>query len=98
MITDGQRRGRIELRTTDEEKRLLAAAAAHEQMDLTAFVLRAAMPAAREALERAERIALSRRDAERVLELLDHPAPPTPALLAAVRRRRERERAAHQQA
>ena len=31
---------RIELRTTKEEKRLLAAAAAHERLDVTSFIMR----------------------------------------------------------
>lgn len=93
MTTDSPRQERIELRATREEKALLAAAAAHEQLDLTAFVLRSALPAAREAVERAEAVHLSRRDAERVLALLADPAPPTDALLAAARRRATRQRA-----
>jgi uncharacterized protein (DUF1778 family) len=36
---------------------------------------------------RAERISLSERDTERVLDLLENPPAPTPALLAAARRR-----------
>jgi len=78
---------RIELRATDEEKRLLTAAAAAERMDVTTFVLRAAMPAALDALDRAERIQLSERDTRRVLELLENPPSPTPALIAAAERR-----------
>jgi uncharacterized protein (DUF1778 family) len=38
----------------------------------------------------AERIVLTRRDSERVLALLEAPPRPTPALLAAARRRRGR--------
>ena len=45
------------------------------------------LPTAREVVERAERIVLSERDTERVLELLENPPEPTPALLAAARRR-----------
>ncbi len=78
---------RIELRATKEEKRLLAAAAAYERLDVTSFVLRAALPAAREVVARNERIVLSERDTERVLALLENPPEPTPALLAAARRR-----------
>ncbi len=79
---------RIELRTTKEEKRLLAAAAAYERLDLTSFIMRNALAAAREVVDRAERIDLSERDAERVLALLENPPKPTSALLAAARRRR----------
>lgn len=78
---------RIELRTTQDEKRLLTAAAAHERLDVTSFIMRAALPAARDVVERAERLALSKRDSLRVLDLLENPPAPTPALLAAARRR-----------
>jgi uncharacterized protein (DUF1778 family) len=84
------RNERIELRTTREEKQLLAAAAAHERLDVTAFIMRNALPAAREVVDRAERIVLSERDTTRVLELLENPPRPTPALLSAARRRLER--------
>ena len=81
---------RIELRATKEEKRLLAAAAAHERLDMTSFIMRAVLPAARGAVDRAERIELSARDTARVLDLLENPPKPTPALLAAARRRAAR--------
>ena len=81
---------RIELRASREEKRVLAAAAAYERLDLTSFVMRAALPAAEEIVARHERIALSVRDSVRVLELLEHPPKPTAALRAAARRRRSR--------
>ncbi|MDR0786946.1 MAG: DUF1778 domain-containing protein [Gemmatimonadota bacterium] len=85
--TQTNRDDRIELRATGDEKRLLTAAAAYERLDVTSFVMRAVLPAAREVLERAERIALSKRDTLRVLDLLENPPAPTPALLAAARRR-----------
>ncbi len=81
------RADRIELRATRDEKRLLAAAAAYERLDVTSFIMRHALPAAREVVNRAERIILSERDTERVLDLLENPPKPTPALLAAARRR-----------
>jgi uncharacterized protein (DUF1778 family) len=87
--TDLQRDDRLELRATKEEKRLLAAAAAYERLDVTSFIMRAALPAARQVVERNERIALSERDTLRVLELLEQPPQPTPALLAAARRYRQ---------
>ena len=85
--SDAARGERIELRATKEEKQLLATAAAHERLDVTAFVMRTALPAAREIVDRADRIVLSERDTVRVLKLLENPPKPTPALLAAVRRR-----------
>ena len=88
--TAAPRGERIELRATREEKQLLTAAAAQERLDMTAFIMRNALPAARAAMERAERIVLSDRDSERVLALLEIPPTPTPALIAAARRRAAR--------
>jgi uncharacterized protein (DUF1778 family) len=73
------------LRATREEKRLLAAAAAYERLDVTSFVMRSALPAARKVVDQNERIALSVRDTERVLALLADPPKPSKALLAAMR-------------
>ena len=88
--TAAPREERIELRATKEEKRLLIAAAAHERLDLTSFVMRNVLPAARAVIEQAERIVLSGRDSERVLALLESPPAPTPALKEAARRRSAR--------
>jgi uncharacterized protein (DUF1778 family) len=81
---------RIEIRTTKEEKRLLMAAAEHERLDLTSFIMRNVLPAARDVIEKADRIVLSERDTKRVLDLLENPPEPTPALIAAMRRRPRR--------
>jgi len=81
---------RIEIRTTKEEKRLLTAAAAHERLDLTAFIMRSILPIARDTIDRQESIVLSDRDAQRVLDLLENPPEPTPALVEAMRRRPRR--------
>ena len=83
------RDGRLELRATKEEKRLLAAAAAYERLDVTAFIMRQVLPAAQKVVERNERIVLSGRDTDRVQELLENPPKPTAALLAAARAFRE---------
>lgn len=81
------REDRIELRATKEEKRLLVTAATYERLDVTSFIMRNVLPTAREVVDRAERIELSERDTVRVLELLENPPKPTPALMAATRRR-----------
>jgi uncharacterized protein (DUF1778 family) len=39
---------RLELRATSQEKQLLQAAAAHENVDVTTFILQHVVPAARE--------------------------------------------------
>lgn len=85
--TRAPREERIELRATKEEKRLLTTAATYERLDLTSFVMRNALPVAREIVDQAERIVLSERDTERVLDLLENPPEPTPALMEAARRR-----------
>ena len=91
MSTIGKTRDdRIELRASKEEKRLLVAAAAQERLDVTSFIMRRVMPAAREVVENSERIRLSVRDTVRILKLLENPQKPTPALLAAVHRRSTR--------
>jgi uncharacterized protein (DUF1778 family) len=88
--TRAARNDRIELRATKEEKWILATAAAYERLDVTSFIMRNVLPAAREVVERAERIVLSERDSVQVLKLLENPPKPTPALLAAARRRAQR--------
>src|SRR5580698_1797890 len=85
--TNAAREDRIELRATKEEKQLLATAAAYERLDVTSFIMRSVLPTARDVVDRAERIVLSERDSRRVLELLENPPKPAPALLAAARRR-----------
>jgi uncharacterized protein (DUF1778 family) len=76
---------RIELRIHPEEKAVLVRAAALERTDLTSFILRTILPAAREVIERAERLQLSERDSVRVLELLESPPEPNAKLRAAAR-------------
>jgi uncharacterized protein (DUF1778 family) len=81
---------RIELRASRQQKRLLAAAAAYERLDLTSFVLRTALPVAEAIVAQHERIVLTPRDSARILDLLEHPPKPTPALRAAAKRRKLR--------
>jgi uncharacterized protein (DUF1778 family) len=81
---------RIELRASREQKRLLAAAAAYERLDLTSFVMRTALPVAEEIVARHERTVLTARDSVRVLHLLEHPPKPTAVLRAAAKRRKRR--------
>ncbi len=88
--TTPTRSDRIELRATSEEKSLLARAAAYERLDLTSFVMRAALPAAQRIVDRSERIALSERDTKRVLDLLENPPRPNEKLIRAARARRPR--------
>jgi uncharacterized protein (DUF1778 family) len=73
----------MSFRIRPEEKVLLVRAAAHAQTDLTTFVLRNAVQAARTVIAEAERVALSERDSLRVLDVLDEPPLPNAKLMAA---------------
>jgi uncharacterized protein (DUF1778 family) len=86
MTTASARTDRIELRATRAEKQLISEAAAHEQLDVTRFIMRNVLPVARGVVERSERIVLSNRDSRRVLQLLEKPPKPTAALIAAAKR------------
>jgi len=61
-------------------------AVALEHTDMTDFILRHALEAARKVIEQAERVVLSERDSLRVLEALENPPEPNARLQAAARR------------
>lgn len=73
--------GRVELRLKPEDKAVLARAAALERLDLTSFILRAALPRAQAVIAESEKLHLSERDSLRVLDLLEHPPEPTARLV-----------------
>ena len=87
MAGSAARKDLIELRATQDEKRLIAEAAAQQRLDVDRFIMRNILPVARQVMNRSERIVLSVRDSKRILELLEKPPKPTPALIAAARRR-----------
>lgn len=74
---------RMSLRVHSQDKALLLRAAVLSQTDLTSFVLRNAVEAARKVIAEAEQLALSERDSLRVLDALENPPPPNAKLLAA---------------
>ena len=76
---------RMSLRIRPEEKALLLRAVALNHTDLTDFVIRNALRAARAVIEKADHLQLSERDSLRVLHLLEHPPAPNAKLLAAAR-------------
>ena len=76
---------RMSLRIRPEDKALLMRAVAYEHTDLTDFVLRNAIQAARAVIAQAERVSLSERDSLRVLDVLENPPPPNAKLLAAAK-------------
>ncbi len=77
--------GRVELRLKPEDKAVLARAAALERLDLTSFILRAALPRAQTVISEAETLRLSERDSLRVLDLLEHPPEPSARLVRAAK-------------
>jgi uncharacterized protein (DUF1778 family) len=76
---------RVSLRIRAEEKALLLRAVALNHTDLTDFVLRHALRAAKAITQKADRVPLSSRDSLRVLNLLENPPAPNARLLAAAR-------------
>jgi len=76
---------RMSLRIRAEEKKLLLRAVALSRTDLTDFVLRHALIAAKAVNEEADHVHLSERDSLRVLDLLENPPAPNAKLLAAAR-------------
>ena len=75
----------MSLRIRAEEKAWLLRAVALNHTDLTDFVIRHALQAARAAIEEADHVKLSNRDSLRVLDLLENPPAPNAGLLAAAR-------------
>ena len=74
---------RISLRIRTEEKALLLRAVALSHTDLTDFVVRHALLAAKAVIKAADHVQLTERDSLRVLELLENPPAPNAKLLAA---------------
>ncbi len=74
---------RMSLRIRAEEKALLLRAVALKHTDLTDFVIRHALSAAKAVIQEADELQLSARDSLRVLELLENPPAPNARLLAA---------------
>jgi len=77
---------RLALRVRAEDKAMLMRAVAIEHTDMTDFILRHALDAARKVIEQAERVSLSARDSLRVLDALENPPAPNAKLLRAARR------------
>lgn len=73
----------MSLRIRPSDKALLMRAVAYTHTDLTDFVLRNAMQAAKAVIAQAEQVVLSERDSLRVLDALENPPAPNANLLAA---------------
>ena len=76
---------RMSLRIRPEDKALLLRAVALNHTDLTDFVIRHAVRAAKAVIKEADHVQLTGRDSLRVLNLLENPPAPNRKLLAAAR-------------
>ena len=76
---------RMSLRIRAEDKALLLRAVALNHTDLTDFVLRHAVLAAKAVIAEADHLQLSGRDSLRALDLLENPPAPNSKLRAAAR-------------
>src|SRR5271157_5180468 len=76
---------RMSLRIRPEEKATLLRAVALEHTDLTNFVIRHALRAAKAIVKEADHVQLSERDSLRALDLLENPPAPNARLRAAAR-------------
>ena len=76
---------RVALRVRSSDKAVMLRAAAIEQTDLTDFILRTVLRAARQVIKEYEQLQLSPRDSLRVLELLENPPAPNAKLRKAAR-------------
>lgn len=77
---------RMAQRISPEDKRLIMRAAALSNQALSDFVVETSLQAAREVIASAEQVHLSERDSLRVLDALENPPLPTPAMVAALRK------------
>ncbi len=89
--TSGRVRGeRLETRVTADQKRLIEHAAALQGRSVTDFVLSSLQDAARRAIDEYQRLELSVRDSQALVQALIEPQPVNERLNDTVRRYRER--------
>jgi uncharacterized protein (DUF1778 family) len=74
---------RISLRIHPRDKATILRGSALAHTDMTDFIVRTAVLAAQDLIDKAERVMLSERDSLRVLNLLEHPPVPNAKLIAA---------------
>jgi uncharacterized protein (DUF1778 family) len=90
MVTSSPRQlERIGARVPPEVFATLHRAAELSGATLNQFLVQAALKEAQAVIEREQTLRLSRRDAERLLDLLEHPPPPNAALATAQARYQE---------
>jgi uncharacterized protein (DUF1778 family) len=85
-MTTASRSRRIEIRVSDEERRLEEAAAGELGQTLSEFIRQAALARADEVLRQRGRMLLDDDTAARFIEALDEDAPPRPGMVELFRR------------
>ncbi len=76
---------RLALRVRPADKAVIVRAAALAQTDMTTFILRTVLREAQTVIEEHERVKLSERDSQLVMELLENPPAPNARLRKAAR-------------
>jgi uncharacterized protein (DUF1778 family) len=71
---------RLDLKTTVQNKELLAQAAMLRGVDMTTFIMMPALAAAREVVEHNEKMQLDLQEQQALFSALSKPAPPTDGL------------------
>lgn len=74
------KKDRIDLRISEEDKKLLEQAATYRRMSLSTYIVSAAMKEAEADLQREQQFVIAKEDRERLMALLDNPSEPTEAL------------------
>ncbi len=86
-VDDNQR---LALRLKPADKAIILRAVALTQTDMTSFILRTVLQEAQAVIDEHERLKLSKRDSQRVMELLENPPPANAKLRKAARTLLER--------
>lgn len=76
---------RVSLRVQPHDKAMIMRASAIAHTDMTEFMVRSSVRAARELIHKSEMLQLSERDSLRVLDLLENPPAPNSRLVQAAR-------------
>ncbi|CAA0320511.1 DUF1778 domain-containing protein [Klebsiella pneumoniae] len=85
--TKGVKNARVELKTSSDLKEVLREAAMAAGLDLSAFILNAALERAESVLDNQRRRELSEQSWQQLNQLMSEPAAPTLALQALMRRK-----------
>lgn len=91
-IERASKNARVELKTSDEAKNTLRQAAAAYGLDLSSFIISAAIERAEKVLERQRRRELSESGWAKLNEVLNSHSSPTPALVSLMRGKTKDER------